>query len=114
VRRDDVLTGREQLLDHVGRIVDHVNIEPQHPLFVLQSRVQQPIASTGEHDAPGELEGRDPALNALGKLEVGVPPSERHSTVALAQRLKPPPDLLVGAVGAVALQQPDAELAGRK
>src|SRR5579872_1041428 len=51
----DLLAGREKVADQARRIVDKVDIEPEHPVLVAESIGEKPVSRAGEHGAARPL-----------------------------------------------------------
>jgi hypothetical protein len=73
VRMNDVLSGRQQQFDDIGRVVDNIDVNPQDPVFIGKRAGKQVVPATGECRAPLQLQLRTPPRFARGNLEPEIP-----------------------------------------
>jgi len=52
MRLHDFEFGCQHPVDYVGRIADHVDVDPQHPVFILECAKQQMIAAARQYRTP--------------------------------------------------------------
>src|SRR5262245_55536635 len=57
MRLDDVLLGGEQPLQEVRGVLDHVDVQPQDPVLIVERMKQQMIAALRQDRAPLDLMG---------------------------------------------------------
>jgi hypothetical protein len=72
VRVDDVLPCRQQPVDQIRRRVDHIDIEPEHPVLVVKRARQEMVARTGQRGAPRQLDLGRRAGRAGRQMEAHV------------------------------------------
>jgi hypothetical protein len=101
------------LLQHIGRVVDHVDIDPEHPVFVVEGAEQQVVAGARQHRAPHLLERPRPTGHARGDVEAEIAAEEFRPARTLAEARQERRGCGMGAVGAVALEQGDGQLLAR-
>src|SRR5258708_2585563 len=64
MRLDDVLSCREQPLEDVGGILNHVHIQPQDPRFIVEGMEEQMVTASGQHSPSFSLEYRCTPMDA--------------------------------------------------
>ncbi|MEA2598427.1 MAG: hypothetical protein QOF01_4896, partial [Thermomicrobiales bacterium] len=109
VRLDDVASGREEALDEVGGIVNQVDVEPEHPIFVVQGMKKEVVAAHREDCPSLQLDLRQGAVDARreGEAEVAFP--ETSPAELLAKDRQSSRECSKGVVSAVALQHAERE-----
>ena len=66
----DFAPGADKNLQQIRRILDHVNIQPEHPVMILQRVKQQMIPGLCENLPAWDLECRLPAGNSIRYLKM--------------------------------------------
>src|SRR5262249_42795712 len=64
VRLHDLLAGAQQALDQIGRVLDHVDVQPEDPRLVVQGPKEQVVTTHCQDSAALYLNRRRPARHA--------------------------------------------------
>lgn len=107
---NDISVGREQRRDQVAGIIDHIDVQPEHPVFVIQRPEQKIVPRARQHLSTRTLEGVGPARNIRGHLESEILLDRGDAAAAALEPRSRGLQKVPGPVLAVALEQPDRQL----
>src|SRR5215216_6404782 len=60
----DITLIAQQSVYRIRRIIAHIGIDPQHPVFISERSKQQMVSTSREHRAPRQLKRRSPSGHA--------------------------------------------------
>jgi hypothetical protein len=102
---DDVAPSCDEKLDQIPRIIDHIDVEPQDPILLLERSKQQMVSRLRQDLSPGDLESVGPAGKSLGDAEIEVLLPDLGAAVAAGQMPETFPDPLERPVIAIAFEE---------
>ncbi len=113
VRLQDVLAAGQQPLEDIGGIILEIDIDPQHPILIVERTQQQMVAALGEDRAAGNLHRRRPARHLRRDAKAKIPLPDPHPPVAPGDGCEPPPGFIERAVLRIAFQHAEREATRR-
>jgi hypothetical protein len=66
-------------LDQIGVVIDHVHVQPEHPLVIVESMEQQVVPRLGQDLSPDQLQTVLPARQAERQAEIEILPPKPRS-----------------------------------
>src|SRR5579859_2530287 len=70
MRMQDVAAARDQPGQEIRRVVDDIDVEPQHPILLVEAVEQEVVAGFGQNLAARQLKGLIPARHAWREVKV--------------------------------------------